>query len=53
MANTEGLKCGTTIRVCTCEHEYQDKKYGNKIRVHNACGSGGYSCSVCGNKKTT
>lgn len=36
---------------CTCEHEYQDQKYGKYNRVMNSCedSSGGkYRCTVCG-----
>jgi len=38
---------------CFCEHEYQDKKYGKKNRVHNwgpMCSNRnpGYRCTVCG-----
>jgi len=41
------------IKKCTCKHEYQDKKYGNGNRVHNALArkSGQpqeYRCTVCG-----
>lgn len=25
----------TGIFRCTCQHEYQDKRYGKKMRVHN------------------
>jgi len=47
---------------CFCISEYQDKKYGKGIRVHNKKGSGKdsgkttkvhieYRCTVCGNVK--
>jgi hypothetical protein len=40
---------------CNCTSEYQDKKYGKGIRIHNACGASkgnpGYRCTVCGNQK--
>jgi hypothetical protein len=40
------------IKRCTCEHEFQDKKYGLKKRVHNSCkDEGKYRCTVCGDKK--
>lgn len=47
----------TEIKTCdngNCVSEYQDKKYGNKKRVHN--NSGGINkkvakCTVCGTKK--
>jgi len=35
---------------CTCKHEYQDKKYGKGIRVHNLCGpypQKNWGCTVC------
>ena len=35
------------ILECVCEHEYQDKKYGRKMRVHNA-GKEHFKCTVCG-----
>lgn len=29
---------GDVIKIpCTCEHAYQDEKYGKGIRVHNVC----------------
>ncbi len=46
----------TKIISCNCEHEYQDSKYGKKMRVHN-CGEGKdktvVRCTVCGNKKNS
>ena len=36
----------TMIRDCTCEHAYQDSKYGFKKRVFNA-GMKQYACTVC------
>jgi hypothetical protein len=34
----------------TCRpHEYQDKKRGDKMRVHNPAKEGKFRCSVCGN----
>jgi hypothetical protein len=45
----------TKIRKCDCKHEYQDRKYGPEMRVHNPCRSIGkkdektkYRCTVCG-----
>jgi hypothetical protein len=35
------------ITKCTCEHEYQDRRYGKQNRVHNQ-GSKGAACTVCG-----
>lgn len=42
----------TEILKCTCEHEYQDKKYGDKMRVMNMRGGNKlaqptYRCTVC------
>ena len=41
---------------CTCEHKYQDKKYGKGLRVHNKTvtksgPSQEYRCTVCGKVK--
>lgn len=37
------------IAKCNCEHEFQDKQYGAKMRVHNPKQkSDTYVCSVCG-----
>lgn len=47
----------TEIKKCEkCQpHEYQDKQYGDKMRVHNRCGKEkgkmGWRCTVCGNTK--
>lgn len=39
------------ILKCTCEHKYQDKKYGRLMRVHNPVKGRGdipdWRCSVC------
>ena len=32
---------------CTCEHEFQDKKYGYKMRMANPTEKG-CRCTVCG-----
>ena len=45
---------GTKILKCDCEHEYQDKKYGHKMRVHNQTQKEDgmiYRCTVCGKEK--
>lgn len=37
------------IKQCSCEHEFQDKMYGKKMRVFNTLGDSmtkGH-CSVC------
>lgn len=36
-----------TIKRCYCENEFQDKKYGKKMRVCNET-TNGYRCTVCG-----
>ena len=38
------------IKECSCEHKYQDKKYGKYKRVCNPCGSDHKDgrCTVCG-----
>lgn len=46
----------TKIMTCSCEHEYQDKKYGKYKRVFNKKakpGTGGimWHCTVCGKGK--
>ena len=42
----------TKIKTCTCKHEYQDKKYGKKQRVHNSTATNKWRCTVCGNEKS-
>jgi len=43
------------IKKCSCKHEFQDKQYGDKMRVHNKCKGVrtniAWRCTVCGNKK--
>lgn len=41
------------IKKCDCKHEFQDKEYGEGMRVHNECTSkeGKYRCTVCGKEK--
>jgi len=41
----------TFIKTCTCNHKYQDSKYGKKKRVHNEMVNGYYRCTVCSDKK--
>ena len=47
----------TEIKTCTCNSEYQDKKYGKGKRVHNETTKGKgvsgviYRCTVCGSEK--
>jgi hypothetical protein len=37
-----------TEKRCTCVHEFQDKRYGKGMRVHNKMDKG-WNCTVCGN----
>jgi preprotein translocase subunit YajC len=40
---------------CTCKHEYQDKKYGNQMRIGNKIKTTGgvkVRCTVCGKEIT-
>lgn len=38
-----------TIKKCNCEHKYQDKKYGKRMRVMNPLiDNKGFRCTVCG-----
>jgi len=40
------------ILTCTCQHDFQDKRYGKGKRVHNPCKKGNaIRCTVCGNEK--
>ena len=42
----------STIKKCTCEHEYQDSKYGKQMRVHNfGNGKEVWRCTVCGKER--
>jgi hypothetical protein len=42
---------GTEIKPCTCEHAYQDEKYGKRKRVYNRRIKDGKNvgsrCTVC------
>ena len=39
----------TAVKGCTCEHSYQDERYGKGRRVHNATMTTPvtYRCTVC------
>ena len=46
----------TNIKYCSCDHKYQDAKYGQGKRLHNEAkpknGTGkAWTCTVCGNRK--
>ena len=49
--NYKETDMGTTIRQCSCKHDYQDNKYGPGNRVHNE-GMKVDRCTVCGNDKS-
>lgn len=42
----------TIITPCVCQHEYQDSKYGQGMRVHNISQKKGeeekHTCTACG-----
>ena len=42
---------GCKLMQCSCRHPYQDRLYGNGIRVCNPTGHGGFRCTVCGSAK--
>jgi len=48
---TKAKKTGTSILLCTCVNEYQDKVYGNGKRVHNNTFGGKARCTVCNSLK--
>jgi hypothetical protein len=43
-------KNGMVLKPCSCNHEYQQSKYGN-MRWHNLGAKGSSRCTVCGTKK--
>lgn len=53
MAKKKQKSSGTLIAACpnlNCRSDYQDKRYGRKIRVHNRQGgkSAGFAkCTIC------
>ena len=41
------------IKKCTCDHKYQDERYGKGERVHNELeGAKEYRCTVCEKVRT-
>ena len=43
----------TKILRCTCEHEFQDKRYGKGKRVHNRkADKTKFVCTVCRKERT-
>jgi hypothetical protein len=51
MSNDHTIK-STKILPCTCEHVYQDSKYGKYNRIFNPRKDNKYACTVCGKEKT-
>jgi hypothetical protein len=46
---TKAARYGTVIKPCSCSHEYQDRHYGEGMRVHNYAKKGEATrCTVCG-----
>ena len=37
---TSSAKYGVVIKTCTCNSDYQDKRYGVGLRAHNLCKKG-------------
>jgi len=45
----------TKILKCSCDHKFQDEKYGKSKRVHNACSADKniqWRCTVCKSVKS-
>lgn len=43
---------GTTVSICNCKHEFQEKTYGKNRRLFNLTQSGDKgTCTVCGTIK--
>ena len=43
----------TTIKICSCANEGQDRLHGKSKRVHNYCESNGnWRCTVCSSEKS-
>jgi hypothetical protein len=50
MASSDGSK----VAPCNCKQTYQDKRYGNGQRLHNAQqgkNKGKFRCTACGSSK--
>ena len=37
---------GSIVQKCTCEHDFQDEKYGKGMRLKNMCVKGA-RCTIC------
>lgn len=51
MAEEGTGKRNVKILKCTCQHDYQDKRYGKGKRVHNRKADGTWTCTVCRSEK--
>jgi len=53
MAESKKRNNDTKILHCSpCKsHIFQDKRYGNKMRVHNGCAGPAYRCTICSNTR--
>ena len=47
------MSMSTKVLPCKCKSEYQDKRYGVGLRVHNSTvkPTPGWRCTVCKDKK--
>lgn len=43
------ISMASSIKKCTCQHDFQDRVYGKGKRVHTVGGKG-TTCTVCGKK---
>lgn len=46
-SNRDRTALPTKVLDCVCSSDYQDKKYGKYMRLHNPCAKG-WRCTVCG-----
>jgi len=56
MAKSPEVRDRIKIMACSCQHTYQDTKYGHGKRVHNYSPklgpTGGWRCTVCNKERT-
>lgn len=46
---SENTKPGSSsVKSCSCKHDYQDKIYGNGKRLKIVDTKGAWNCTVCG-----
>lgn len=44
----------TTVKQCSCSHEFQDNTYGKGMRLHNLAAEGKeIRCTICGKASRT